>query len=274
MGNTSSTQNYVRNETNLSLAQRFVTNNLIQANSQSTNVQVIKIKIDTAIGCPINSSQTINSTQKLVTTLNNNSNVQFSSELTNSLQSTVTANASMVNGFAAATGGNSADVTNNVQNIIKEVVDQQLTNNNIMKTVQNSYNSQSQEVTMILCQNSPIIMDQNIISNVISENILTNVTQALMQNATISSLISYADQHASVHNQGLNDVIDSIGKALSSIIGAFTGPYALVAIGACVLCCVCCIALLYFMLSPAGQQSATTVSQAGANYAGRMPPPV
>ena len=270
MGNTTSTTNLVTNETNMSLTQSYVTNNLISSTQNSTNIQTIKLYFTNAEGCPVTTNQSIQNTQSLKAELSDKSNVAFTNSLQQSLDSTVTANASMVNGFASATGGNETDVTNVVRNIINETVAQTLTNNNIMEIAQNSYNSQLAELTMEFCRNSPIQMNQTIVSNIISHNILSSVTQALLANSTISALISHADQSASQKNQGLNDLVDSMGKALSSVIGAFTGPLGYAYIGGCILCCVCCLALLYFMMSPAGQKSATTMTNAGAGAIGKM----
>ena len=270
MGNTTSTTNLIRNETNMSLTQSYVNNNLISSTQNSTNIQTITLNITNADGCPITTNQSITNTQQLKAELSSNSNVAFTNSLQQSLDSTVTQNASMINGFAAATGGNDTDVTNNVTNIIHETVAQTLTNNNIMQIAQNSYNAQTATLTMAFCKNSPIQMNQTIVSNVISQNILNAVSEALLANSTISALISHADQTASMQNQGLNDLVDSMGKALSSVIGAFTGPIGYAYIGGCILCCVCCLALLYFMMSPAGQKSATTLTNAGAGAIGKM----
>ena len=273
MGNTSSTQNFINNSTNINISQSYVTKNLLGANQNSTNIVSLKIKFGYADGCPVDTSQTIQNNQTLVTSLNNTNNVQFANELQQSLESTLTQNANMVNGFAAATGGNSTNVTNSITNTIKEKITQTLTNENIMKIAQSSYNEITGEVTYEYCKNSPVKMNQSIVSNIISQNILTNVSNAIMKDSTVQKLVSYADQKASQENQGLNNVIDAIGKALSGIIGSFTGPMAAIPIAACILCCVCCLALLYFMMSPAGQQTAVIGAQAGANSLGHAPVP-
>lgn len=270
MGNTTSTTNLIKNETNMSLTQSYVNNNLISSTQNSTNIQTITLNITNADGCPITTNQSITNTQQLVASLNNSSNVAFTNSLQQSLDSTVTQNASMINGFAAATGGNDTNVTNDVRNIINETVSQTLTNNNIMQIAQNSYNAQTATLTMAFCKNSPIQMNQTIVSNVISQNILNSVSEALLANSTISALISHADQTASQHSQGLNDVVDSMGKALSSVIGAFTGPMAAGYIAGCIFLCVCCLALLYFMMSPAGQHATVAASNAGAGAIGKM----
>jgi hypothetical protein len=254
----------------MSLTQNYVNNNLISSTQNSTNIQTITLNITNADGCPITTNQSITNTQQLKAELSANSNVAFTNSLQQSLDSTVTQNASMINGFAAATGGNETNVTNDVRNIINETVSQTLTNNNIMQIAQNSYNAQTATLTMAFCKNSPIQMNQTIVSNVISQNILNSVSEALLANSTISALISHADQTASMKNQGLNDLVDSMGKALSSIIGAYTGPMAGVAIGITVLLCVCCLALLYFMMSPAGQQATVIGAKAGASAVGKM----
>jgi len=266
MGNTSSTQNLVVNETNLKMTQTYVNNNIISATQNSTNKQALSIQFGYNEGCSVDVSQTINATQHLKSSIDNTVTVEFKNQLTQSLDSAVKANSETVSGFASLSGGNASDVTNTIMNTVNEVLNQQLTNNNILITAQNAYNEQTGVVVYAYCKNAPIVWNQSIVSNVISNNILTNIQTALMQNSLISSVVSHADLSASTHSQGLNDVIDSIGKAIASIFGAVTMPCI---IGA-VLCAICCIVLLFFMLSPAGQQATVIGAQAGANASGKV----
>ena len=269
MGNTSSTTNIINNATNLQLTQDFVTNNILTAQTNVNNTQVLELTITDADGCPITTNQTITNSVAVKTQIDSTAVTTLQNQLQSSLQSTLSQNASMVNGFAAATGGNNTDTYNKISNTINEKVQQSVTVNNIQKIATNSYDSQKGTLTMAFCRNSPINMNQTIVSNVISQNILNNLQQSLLSDTTISNLISHADQSASQQNQGLNNLVDSIGKAISDIIGSFTGPWAAVAIACVILCCLCCAGLVYFMMSPAGQEATTTAANAGANYAAK-----
>jgi hypothetical protein len=266
MGNTTSTQNFIKNETNMSLTQKYVTNNLLTDSTNSANIQTINITVTDGDGCPVTTNQSITNNISLKTQLDSNNTTNFTNSLQQSLSSTLSQNASMVNGFASATGGNATNVTNSIQNTINEKVQQSCTVNNIMKVAKSSYNQQTATLTMDFCRNSPIQMNQTIVSNIVAQNILTSVANALMADTTVSNLVSYADQTATQHNQGFNDVIDSVGKAISNIFSSATIP----CIIGMVVCIVICIALLIFMLSPAGQEATTTAANAGATYAAKM----
>jgi len=266
MGNTTSTQNFIKNDTNMSLTQNFVTNNLISDSTNVANIQTITLNITDADGCPITTNQSITNSISLKTSLDSQNTTDFKNTLESQLKSTLNQNAQTLSGFAAATGGNTTSVTNHIENTINEKIDQACTVNNIMNIAKSSYNQQYATLTMDFCRNSPIQMNQTIVSNIVSQNILTSVAKSLMEDSTVSNLVAYADQTAQTHNQGFNDVIDSIGKAISNIFGATTMP----CIIGMVVCIVLCIALLIFMLSPAGQQATTTAANAGATYAAKM----
>lgn len=267
MGNTSSTENIIQNSTNLSLTQTFTTNNILVDNENANNNQVITLSITDADGCPIDTTQSIVNSLTVSNKIDNTATQTLANQLNSSLQSTLQQNASMVNGFAAATGGNNTDAYNYVSNKVSEIISQKITLNNIETIAKTAYNSQQATLTMAYCKNSPITMNQTIVSNIISQNILNNLQTALLQDTTISNLVSFADQTASQQNQGLNDLVDSIGKAVSSILGAFEGPFQNVAIACVILCCLCCAGFVYFLMSPAGQQATSTVVNTGANIA-------
>jgi hypothetical protein len=173
----------------------------------------------------------------------------------------------MVNGFASVTGGNQVDTNATIMNAIKTVVRNQVTVNNIQQIATSSYNVNDGQLTVDYCKNSPLKWNQDIVSNVISDNILNSVSTQLLKNKQIQSLVAYVDQKASMQNKGLEDVVKALGDAIAKVVGAFTGPLAAVWIGGLILCCVCCGALLYFMMSPAGQKAATNISGAATNIA-------
>ena len=241
MGNTSSTTNLIKSSTNMSLMQSFVTNNILQTTTDVSNIQTLNINIVDADGCPIRTNQNITNSVQIKTNIDNTGESQLQNDLMQSLQSTLSQNASMVNGFAAATGGNSTNVTNEITNAINVAIRNEVTVNNIQQTATRSYNSQSGTLTMYFCRNSPIEMNQTIVSNVISQNVLTNVQKALLKNSTVSNLISYADQTASMQNKGLDDVIKAIGDAISGFIKA----YAMICVGIVAVCCIGILAILF-----------------------------
>jgi len=267
MGNTTSTQNLVYNSVNMSLTQSYVNKNVISASVDNTNTQELELSFGYNEGCSVDTSQTIKATTTIVSQITTTANVNFASSLADNISNTAKQNAEMTNGMLAATGGNSTNTVNSLTNLVSSIVKQTLTNTNIIETANKSYNKQSGKVYMAFCKNAPIKMSQDITSTVISTNLLNSVTTALMDNSVISGIVNDVDQKAKQHNQGFNDVLDSL---FNGIRNAFTGPAAMCYIAGLILCCVCCVALLYFMLSPAGQQATVTASNAGANYASRL----
>jgi hypothetical protein len=164
----------------------------------------------------------------------------------------------MVNGLAAATGGNSQDMTTNIQNTIDQSIRNNITRTNINQVSADSVNTQTMTLNIAACQNSPIDVSQGIISNVIAQNILTQITHDILSSSVIAAATAQVSQSATMHNQGLNDLVDSIFKGLTGIYGVIAA-----------VICVICIGFLAFALSPAGQEATTTAAKAGANYAAK-----
>lgn len=253
----------------MNLTQSYVNTNVISATVDNTNTQTITINITNADGCPIDATQSITASTVLEANINEQNTTQFANDLATSIDSTAKQNAAMQNGLLAATGGNDTNAVNSVTNKVNEIVKQTLTTTNILNTASRTYNKQTGTVTMVFCKNSPIKINQSIVSNIISHNILTAVGDALMKDSTISGIVSKADQTSSEHNSGLDDLATAVGNALANIVGAFTGPMGAAYVASAVLSCICCLALLYFLLSPAGQKATTNVSGAGAQAIAR-----
>jgi len=254
----------------MTLTNNYVSKNIAKTDANNINTQTFTLNIGAISNCPLSFGQKIDAQTVTISSVDDQSTTQFSSDLTTALTTAATQNASMMNGLASITGGNSSDTTTNVSNTIKQTITNTIDKTNINTIAANSVNTQTMTLNILACQNSPIQANQGITSNVIAQNILSTITDNLMKSSLVASAVSNASQTSTMTNTGLDGLVASIGSAISNIVGAFTGPYQNIAIGACVLCALCCVALLYFMLSPAGQQATTTASQAGANYVGKM----
>ena len=256
MGNTSSTTNIIKNRTTLNLTQDYVKNNIVQTTTSTTNQQYLSIESNALIRCPIDTSQKITNSVTTRTVVDDTNLTSLQNSLEQSLNSVAQQNASMVNGFASATGGNATETFNKISNEIDQTIRNTITATNLNEVITNTYNQQTGVVKLFYCEDSPIKMNQEIVANVIADNILTTLGSALMNNATISNVVSFADQKSTQENKGLDDLVK-----------AFTGPLGLSAAAAVLICCLLMIGLVLFFLSPAGQESATTISQGAVNVA-------
>lgn len=248
MGNSSSTRNMIRNSITMQTMQKYVDTNILTTQTNTTNLNYADVNILNGEGCPISIKQSVFNAIRVNQDLDEESIQDLQNSLSTDLQNTATQNAELINGAFNITGGNNTTAVNDVRNNIDVVVKNEITKTKIQKIVNDSFNQNSGKVTMLFCRNSPISVDQSIVSNVISQNILHTLGQALSKNDVISTVITEADQKAKQQNQGLNDIIDSIGKAITGPVGISIG-------GLILCCCIIIIAVIVLGMSPAGQNA-------------------
>lgn len=266
MGNEQSTVANIVNKSCMSVTNDFVSTNISKTAVTSVNTQTFTINIGVADHCPINASQTIKADVAALGSVSSTSAKELATNLQGALSAALDQNTSMISGLAGG-GGNSQSTTTNIQNEIEMSIRNRITNTNINEVAASSFNTNTMTMNIGVCQYSPISANQGIVSNVIAQNILTQISTDIASSSAVASLAASASQTSLQENKGLDDLVESIGKAVSSIIGAFTGPYAAVAIACVLMLCLCCAGLVYFMMSPAGQEAASKASNVGANFA-------
>lgn len=258
MGNSQSQVANIVNKSSMSVVNNFTSTNIATTSATNTNTQTFTLNIGAISNCPLRLGQKITSQTTSIAEINDTQATQLQTELQSTLSAALQQSASMVNGLAAATGGNSQDMTTNIQNTIDQSIRNNITRTNINQVSSDSVNTQTMTLNIAACQNSPIDVSQGIISNVIAQNILTQITHDILSSSVIAAATAQVSQSATMHNKGLNDLVDSIFKGLTGIYGVIAA-----------VICVICIGLLAFALSPAGQEATTTAAKAGANYAAR-----
>lgn len=246
------------NQSSMSVVNNFVSTNIATTSATNTNTQTFTLNIGIIDNCPLKLGQTITSQTVAIGQVSDTQTAQLATQLQSTLEAALQQSTNMVNGLAAATGGNSQDVTTNITNTIEQSIKNNITSTNINQVAASSVNTQTMTLNIAACQNSPINAQQGIVSNVIAQNILTKISNDIASSSLIASAAASASQDSGMHNQGLNDLVDSIFKGL-------TGIWGIVALVVCVIC----IGILAFALSPAGQEATTTAAKAGANYAGK-----
>lgn len=253
MGNSASTRNFIQNNVTMKMTQEFVSKNIAKTTTNTTNLNYSKIDIGYAKNCPVTQKQSIFNKIEIDSNLNDTSLNELKNELTTALDNTVSQNTELINGAFNVTGGNNTSAINDVRSNINMVLTNTINKTNINKVVNDTFNQNTGEIKYLFCEDSPITVDQNIVSNIIARNILYTVGQALSQNEVLARVINEADQKAKQQNQGLNDIIDSIGKAITGPIGISIG-------GVVLFCCILIIAVIVLGMSPAGQNAAKKLS--------------
>jgi len=254
MGNSQSTVTNIVNRSSLSVTNDFVSTTMATTQASSTNIQTFTLNIGAMTNCPLNLGQTINAQVAAIATVDDRQAQQLQTSLSSALSAAALSNSEMVNGVMAATGGNSQSTRTNITNTIDQAVRNTVTSTTINQVAATSVNMQTMTLNIGACQNSPIQANQGIVSNVIAQNILSKVSNAIMSSNLVASATANASSSTGMHNQGLNDLIDSIFKGL-------TGIWGIIALVVCVAIC----GLLAFLLSPAGQESSVKLANAGAS---------
>jgi hypothetical protein len=254
MGNSQSTVTNIVNKSSLSVANDFVSTTIATTQASSTNIQTFTLNIGAMNNCPLSLGQTINAQVSAISTVNDTQAQQLQTSLSTALNAAAQSNSDMVNGVMAATGGNEQDTRTNITNTIEQSVRNAVTATTINQVAATSVNTQTMTLNIGACMNSPIQANQGIVSNVIAQNILTKVSNAIVSSNLVSAATANASTTTGMHNQGLNDLVDSIFKGL-------TGIWGIIALVVCVAIC----GVLAFLLSPAGQESSVKLANAGAS---------
>ena len=233
-------------------------------NLQSTNLSVVNM----GEKCDIDISQSITLSQQTSGTMNTNSLNDLRSLISTGLQNMATQNTSATAQMGSGIGTQSTSTSDNttINNDIQSIVNTTCSDSNYNDLVSQTLNKQDAAIKILNC-NGKITIGQNIVADVIAKNLMESVVTNLQQNQAVANVFNQIAQSGSSSSQGLSGILDSIFSGIQGIFGVGAdAAKTIFAIIACLLC-VCCLALLYFGLSPAGQQATTTAASAGANIA-------
>lgn len=254
------------------------TNSFISEHSQTVNasgsgVNKVNLRGADLSKCRWYVSQNIDTSVSASGKLSPESVGDMNTHLQNSAAQKIDQMAQQKSGFLAPSVMNSATAISDLKTKVTNII------NNTMKTstvqnifaAANSLNDLDNEGLVASCDPAyklkgpcgptgtdgcDIVIDQNIKQTVVAKGVSDAITKALFSDSTVNSAVQTGSQTASQQTQGLNDLVDSIFKGLTSIWGII----------ALVLCFICCGAVI-FLLSPAGQKATTTAANAGANIA-------
>lgn len=241
----------------------------IQSNSQETassamNINMARIEVGGNVDGRINLTQRIDLTKEVSGKLQQTSLDQLKTMMDTSLQNMIQqageATASTMGGSAATQ--NDVEINNTIQSITSQTT--QLSNYN--KLVDETLNKNDGTIVIKgnVGKNADITIDQGIVAKIVAKNVLESVATQLMDNTTIASVINTAEQTAKATSK---NPIDNLFEGLAKVFGVGADVLKTWIIGVVIVLCVLCGGILAFMLSPAGQESATTAVSAGANIA-------
>jgi len=238
-----------------------LTKNSSKSSASGTNVQKLNIKVDINDGCPIKtnqkiSSKVISSTKNMPTTI-----VEMKGEIANNLKQAADAKLKTVSGALSTNFGGSTKMNQKINQSIQNVVDKTITTENMSESIASSVNIQGSnlEIGLLRCRDGKggIDMSQDITSELAANAVTEALTKNLMQDKFINKVSQAGKGEVVVENRG---PLESAGAMISGIFGAMTYLYAIIG---CIVC-VAIGAVLYLMLSPAGQGAITTAADTGS----------
>jgi hypothetical protein len=241
----------------------------IQTNSQETasstmNINTARIEVGGNVDGRINLTQRIDLTKEVSGKLQQTSLDQLKTMMDTSLQSMVSQAAEAT----ASTGGGQAATQNDVEinQTIQSITSQTTQLSNYNKLVDETLNKNDGTIVIKgnVGKNADITIDQGIVAKIVAKNVLESVATQIMDNTTIASVINTAEQTAAATSKNL---LDNLFEGIASIFGIGADVAKTWIIGCVIVLCVLCGGILAFMMSPAGQETATTAVSAGANIA-------
>ena len=242
----------------------FVQNNSQETASSTMNINTAEIEIWGNFDGNLTLLQRIDLTKEVSGKLSQQSLDTLKTMMDTSLENMVKQAAEAT----ASTGGGQAATQDNVEinQTIQSITSQATEINNYNKLVDETLNKNTGKIVIKgnVGKNADILVDQGIVANIIVKNLTESIAEKLMDNTTISRVMNSAEQTATSTSKNL---LDNLFEGIASIFGIGADVAKTWIIGCVIVLCVLCGGILAFMMSPAGQESATTAVSAGANIA-------
>jgi hypothetical protein len=268
MGSGPSTSSSIENTFNFSALNENITN-VITNNSQETgasgaNIQGMKVVFGDIYGCDVNLSQKITSTTMASSEFSSSEIAQLQSTISNDLSASAASalekNSQMGSELGAlVTGDTNLEIKTEVDMEIKNLVENNITTNNLTSTVSEQINIQDGELSVkrydCTVGNATLNFSQDVVSVVKAESVMSVLKEAIAKSEMLNKMAATADSSASQSQGGVAEIADSVFGGIAGIIG--TSQEGAQVASAASVCCVCVLVLggVAVALSPAGQNA-------------------
>ena len=251
---------------------KSVTNNESINENTMQNIQGMELNVLKNVGCNISTDQTITSSFMATTEQITDSFQMVQNDLVSELQAQAGAALDKQTQMGNMQFGDKANVEQKINNEIENIVKTELETNNLTKTINESVNIQNQKINIgeTICLNGEKLeFKQNISADLAAQAVAKNLLSATTSNKVANEIVTEIDASLKTKAGGAAEVVDSVGGAVSGVLGVMTGParYAIVASAIC--CCMAVIAMIVLGMSPAGQKGLNKGVNAGLAKFGR-----
>lgn len=221
-GCSSNTTNNIRveqtNEQITKLLQRH-SNQVI--NSQQL-IQDMSVSIRGTIECPpgtsLDFSQTISGDFQFITTIDDVTIDELKELLNTKIKESAKQTVDQYQGFLSQKFN--GDITNNITNILKNVVDTEITIEKLNQIKNSLVSEQHMKVDIDAVLKTCPKFSQDMLLKIMARNIITNISQVAMQNQLVSDFMSEMDNHVTQRSEGLGNVIQNV---VNSVMDFFKG---------------------------------------------------
>ena len=250
-----------------------ITTNAVKVGASQTSINKLKIVIrGSVIGCDIKTNQKIDAKLQSTVEAATSEILDMKTEIQNSMQQAASSNMEMLTELGSLSdviGKSDQNIEQNINTIVENVIETNITTENITELMTEQVNINNQELIIggnYDCRGGrgTIDLQQDITAQLSASAVTNMITEKLLENKLVNDLAAEATASVKQENTGFAGIIDSIGGAVSGVIGAWGKIVGMVA---CLLC-VLCLGLLAFALSPAGQKATTNASGAAAKRYG------
>ncbi len=257
MGNKQS----ISQDFNLKAINKSVYNKLskssVEAEAAGFNQQTMNVKLGLIDGCDIDMTQKIKS--KVRTDVENMPKeiVDMKGEIANKMKQAADAKLKSETGAGATAFGNNAEVKTKMNQTIENIVEKNITTENMSKAMSKQVNIQGQdiEIKFMRCREGQkgLNLTQDISSEVAANAVTDSLSKALMEDKFINDIAQAQKSESTVKATG---PIQDLGNAISGIFGSLTAIYAICGL----VVCLAIVAGAYILLSPAGQNAMSAAS--------------
>lgn len=250
-----------------------VTKSAVKVGNEQTSINKLEVIIKgNVIGCGIKTSQKIDAKMTSTVSAAVSEVVSMANDISNALEQSASANLGMLTELGSMSdliGSSDQNIEQTIKTAVRTTVEQNITTENLTQVMNEQININEQRLIIggnIVCPEGKggLDLSQDITAQLTAEVVSNMITEKLLENKVVNDLAAAATSDIKQENTGFASIIDSVGGAITSVVGAYGNiVYAIVA-----LLCVACIGGVVFLMSPAGQKAASQAANVAAKKAG------
>jgi len=251
-----------------------VTKSAVKVGNEQTSINKLELIIKgNVIGCGIKTAQSIDAKMTSTVGAAVSEVVSMANDIQNMLEQSAASNMEMLSELGSLSeliGKSDQNIEQQIKTAIRTTVTQNITTENLTQVMNEQININQQRLIFggnLICPEGKggLDLSQDITAQLTAEVVSELLTEKLMETKVVTDVTQAAEASVKQENKGFAGIIDSLGGAVSGIIGAYGNI-----VFACVaLLCVVCIGAVVFLMSPAGQQATKNASGAAAKRYGK-----